>query len=383
MNGGPVRKSGSPRPAGEGETPDVSVLMYVYNHERTLMQAIESVLMQRGSFTAEIIIHDDASEDGSQEIIKKYAAAYPGLIFPILQNENQMGQGINIVDRYVMPCVRGRYIAHCEGDDYWTDPDKLRRQIRFLDRHPAFSGVSHSCEVVDRDGKPRRAEGVSGRVTVGGHFAPYPGPKIYTLRDLALEGRMPGQTAAVVYRSSCQTGMSGTAREAYGALRAVFGDRRRTLLILLNGPVFVKNRAMSAYRYVPESGGSWNARMRGRNLAGRLFLQETDFRRFAAEEFGVRLRNDYALFGYGTMALLRRVLRGNAADRDQFSLILAETGGTAGFAAVMCRSLPGALRAAAEREAERITELPGSGACNIRGRRVSCLWAEIRRRTDP
>ena len=118
------------RAARKGEKPLVSVIMFVYNHAPYLKQAIESVLMQEGSFPAEILIHDDASSDGSAEIIRTYAKRFPDLIVPLLESENQTRQGINYVDHTIMPRLSGTYIAHCEGDDYWTDPKKLKKLIK-------------------------------------------------------------------------------------------------------------------------------------------------------------------------------------------------------------------------------------------------------------
>ena len=87
--------------------------------------------MQKTTFPIEIIIHDDASTDGTAKIVKEYADKYPDLIVPILQTENQYSQGIKPSQNFVFPRARGKYIAFCEGDDYWTDPYKLQKQVDF------------------------------------------------------------------------------------------------------------------------------------------------------------------------------------------------------------------------------------------------------------
>lgn len=313
----------------------VSVLMFVYNHEKYLRKALESVIRQETDFRYEIIVHDDASTDGSAEIIKAYARKYPDLFVPILQEENQMQQGISIVDEYLMPRVKGKYIAHCEGDDFWTKREKLQVQVEFLEEHEEYAGIAHNCQVVDERGRQRKPVE---------KFWPFKNPYIYTLKDLILEERMPGQTASVLYRRKYQTQMGDAQKDAYRKIRCCVGDRRRTLLILLNGPVYCMNRTMSAYRYVPDHGQSWNARVRGKNLAGRYFIQEKDFRCFARTYYKVRLSNDYVLFGTGIMALLRFLINPVESNQKELKLILNEYKSPLHFGIFMIRCFPKALQ---------------------------------------
>jgi len=86
----------------------------------------------------EIIIHDDASTDGTAEIVKQYSEKYPQLIKPILQKENQYSKNLDIWNKFIYPTAQGKYIADCEGDDYWTDPYKLQKQVTFLEEHPEY-----------------------------------------------------------------------------------------------------------------------------------------------------------------------------------------------------------------------------------------------------
>lgn len=322
------------RGAKEGETPAVSVLMYVYNQAPYLEKAIRSVVGQRGDFAAEVIIHDDASTDGSREIIQRYADKYPQLIIPILQEENQMQQGVDFVSLYVMPRVTGKYIAYCEGDDYWTDAEKLSLQIDILDNHPEYSGVCHNCVVVDDSGKRRKH--VS-------KFYPFRKDFVYTLRELTYEARMPGQTASCMMRSSLHTGMTDEVSEQYRQIRYCVGDRRRTLLMLLHGGVLCMSRTMSAYRYVTAGGSNWNTKVRGKNLAGRYFVQELDFRKFARNCCGIDFHNDYALFGYGLMACLRVLRDPSEENISQYRMIINELGGRKGLTLFLVASFPRAL----------------------------------------
>lgn len=117
----------------------VSVVCNVYNHAQYLRDALEGFVMQKTTFPFEVLIHDDASTDESAEIIREYEEKYPELIFPIYQTENQYSQKVPINMTYQIPRIRGKYVAVCEGDDYWTDPEKLQKQVDFLDAHGDYT----------------------------------------------------------------------------------------------------------------------------------------------------------------------------------------------------------------------------------------------------
>lgn len=128
----------------EDKEPLVSICCITYNHENYIRDAIEGFLIQNTSFPFEIIIHDDASTDNTANIIEEYANKYPDLFVTILQSENQWSKGGgSIYARFVYPRARGKYIALCEGDDYWIDPLKLQKQVDFLENNPEY-GLIHT-----------------------------------------------------------------------------------------------------------------------------------------------------------------------------------------------------------------------------------------------
>ncbi len=129
--------------------PLVSIICTCYNHEKYILQAIEGFLMQKTDFPFEIIIHDDASTDNSKEIIKEYEEKYPELFFNIYQIENQYSKGVEYVTKVVFQAAQGKYIAFCEGDDYWIDPYKLQKQVDILEYDYSIGMVHTSCKFWD------------------------------------------------------------------------------------------------------------------------------------------------------------------------------------------------------------------------------------------
>ena len=124
--------------------PLVSICVFTYNHEKYISQTLDGIIMQRTSFLYEIIIHDDASTDNTKSIIEKYRSDFPDIIKPIFQKENKyLISKFNFQYEYVYPKAKGKYIAICDGDDYWIDPTKLQKQVEFLDLHPEY-GLIHT-----------------------------------------------------------------------------------------------------------------------------------------------------------------------------------------------------------------------------------------------
>lgn len=130
----------------------VSIICNTYNHAPYIGKALESFLMQECSFDFEILVHDDASTDGTQDIIKKYSERYPTIIKPIFQTENQYSKGGSTVFKLQFSRVKGDYIAFCEGDDYWIDPHKLQKQFNALENCQDLN-MCASLTYLEEDGK--------------------------------------------------------------------------------------------------------------------------------------------------------------------------------------------------------------------------------------
>ena len=151
--------------------PLVSICCTVYNHEKYLRQCLDSLLSQKTSFPYEIIIHDDASTDNSKQIIEQYRSIYPEIIVFVSQTENKYSQGIRIYKEYIYPLVRGKYIAYCEGDDFWSDENKLQMQYEVLEKKELCNLCVHRVSYVNEDGSLMTAKAPSSNKLFTGEYS--------------------------------------------------------------------------------------------------------------------------------------------------------------------------------------------------------------------
>ena len=133
--------------------PLVTVILPTHNHAPFIAQAIESVLLQRTDFAFDILLHDDASTDGTAEICRTYAAKNPETITLIAQSINQYQTDRRIQSHILIPRVRAKYTAILDGDDYWTDPERLQKQVAYLEAHPACTLCVGAADHVGMDGR--------------------------------------------------------------------------------------------------------------------------------------------------------------------------------------------------------------------------------------
>ena len=129
---------------GDPEKPLVTVLCTTYNHEAFIRDALHGFLIQRTTFPFRVVVHDDASQDETQSIIREYTARYPHILKAVLQKQNLHSRGLSRKP-YIDPLIAGSFIAKCEGDDYWISTKKLQMQVDFLQSQPSFSMVFHNA----------------------------------------------------------------------------------------------------------------------------------------------------------------------------------------------------------------------------------------------
>lgn len=211
----------------------ISVIVLTYNHAKYIRQALDSILKQKTTFCYEILVGDDASTDGTSEIVKEYAERFPNVIRAFIRERN-LGATKNLYDLFQH--ANGRYIANCEGDDYWSVPDKLQRQVNFLETHPDYSACTHNCLQVNENGQPLETQTIPW-VCV---------KEEYTLRDF--KGiYLPGQPATLVHRNFFRDASHHDYSIIYKANPCI-ADRTVAMILAALGKIRRFTDVMSCYR---------------------------------------------------------------------------------------------------------------------------------------
>ena len=217
------------------QSPKVSVWMITYNHEKFIAQAIESVLMQQTNFDYELVIGEDCSTDGTRAIVEDYQQRYPDKIRALLHEKN-IGAYENFARTFA--ACRGEYIAMLEGDDYWTDPLKLQKQVDYLDTRPECAACFHGIARLDFS---------------SGQIAPVPfndRKEACTLTDLLLIGNV-GHTSSEMFRRQ----LFPECPAWFGKL--AMGDFPMNILLAQQGRLGFIKESMSVKRI--HSGGVWES----------------------------------------------------------------------------------------------------------------------------
>ena len=216
---------------GNINKPLVSICCITYNHEKFIEDALKGFLIQKTDFPFEILIHDDASTDRTADIIRQYEKKYPNLIKPIYQKENQYSKGIRINPTFNFPRAKGRYLALCEGDDYWIEPNKLQIQINEMEKYPEVDMSFHPAyEVINGERGLVLAKHANRN-------------KIFTLSEVIRGGGAFCPTASLIFRKEAVINLPEWFYKDAPVgdyFLQIFGARR-------GGALFI-NKIMSVYR---------------------------------------------------------------------------------------------------------------------------------------
>lgn len=230
----------------------VTIRCLVFNHERYLRECLDGFVMQKTNFRFEAIVHDDASTDGSAAIIKEYAEKYPDIIKPIYETENQYSKHDGSLGRIMREHTHGKYVAFCEGDDYWTDPLKLQKQVDALENNPGCKICFGITETMTADGEPTSKFLPSSFEHVG---------NIMTLEDFCREqftnGQWFGHTSTFIYPKSLDDKRNQLLKTVFKDFP--YGDITVILTGFLYGNGYFIKGAMSRYRL---NSGGFNTMMR-------------------------------------------------------------------------------------------------------------------------
>lgn len=215
----------------------VSISCITYNHAPYIRQCLEGFMMQQCNFPFEVLIHDDASTDGTQEIIKEFQEKYPDIIKPIFQTENQFSKGVRgMMARFNFPRSQGKYIALCEGDDYWTDPLKLQKQVDFLEENEEYSFVSGNTELINNGVRQSHLKSISE----------------IKFEDILVSNILGTNTCTLLFRSSALTD-----RYYQFSSKVKFGDWILYLFLLKFGQGFYLSDVLGCYRV--HNTGMWSS----------------------------------------------------------------------------------------------------------------------------
>ncbi len=227
----------------------VSVYCLAYNHEKYIRNALNAFVSQKTNFKYEVIVHDDASTDKTADIIREYEQKYPEIIKGIYQSENQRSKNVKTVHEHIFPRMRGRYVAICEGDDYWTDENKLQMQVDALEANPECSMSFHYVELFDlgkqmvTDRLPRLADLGTGILDAD-----------QTIRLAVLDFL---QLSSIVVRKSIYDGYILNAPQFVNAMPV--GDVPLAIYMANNGKAYFIGKIMSRYNAGTEQ--SWTQRI--------------------------------------------------------------------------------------------------------------------------
>ena len=236
----------------------VAIKCLVYNHEPYLRDCLEGFVMQQTNFPFVAIVHDDASTDGSGAIIREYEEKYPNIIKPIYETENQYSKHDGSLGRIMNTAVDAtgaKYVAMCEGDDYWTDPLKLQKQVDILEADESLMLCCTNCSMVDNHSvEIQEVRGGVVKNDVQGR---------YNLRDFFRDNHQ-YPTLSVVYRRTHTEEIS----EKYARTRNAFlGDWTLWICLLIYGDAYFLNEVTCAYRINPTSVTHSNVNARRLGLA--------------------------------------------------------------------------------------------------------------------
>ena len=237
---------------GDFEKPLVSVVCHAYNHDRFIEDAINSFLMQETTFPFEIIIHDDASSDNTAKIIEKYKIDYPRIIKAVLQTENQFSRGV-VPSMITFPLCRGKFIAFCEGDDYWIDHHKLELQARTLEKNSELDLCFHKSTRIDLSSDEEEV--------IGDYRACAPNGFV-SFQDVA------GLRHGMIPTASCMfsrvTAKHFLEFQSSLGFRLPVGDIFIQMISANRGGAYFLDRNAAVYRYLVP--GSWTSRVGTRKI---------------------------------------------------------------------------------------------------------------------
>lgn len=254
----------------------IDIMMQTYNHENYIKQALDSILMQKTEYSYRILIGEDCSTDDTRKIVVDYYQKFPDKIEVILWKKNA---GALANDLELMSNCKAKYVASLEGDDYWTSPYKLQKQVSFLEEHSDYIGTAHNVRCVDENGELLHRD-----------FNSYPIVEEHVYgRAQAMKLAMISQTASMVYRNVYEQ-WDKTQWDFYKKSN-INGDQVGQVFLGMQGNVYFFRDIMADHRKVFH-GDSWTARSAGKNKLAYSYRNIKRMQLYLHKRYDVSFVND-------------------------------------------------------------------------------------------
>jgi glycosyltransferase involved in cell wall biosynthesis len=254
----------------------VSICCIAYNHEKYISDAINGFLLQETNFKYEILIHDDASTDHTADIIREYSKKYPDTIHAFFQNENQYSKKIKILANFVYPHAKGKYIALCEGDDYWTDKNKLQFQVDFLENNRNYMGIAHNVKYYnDPDNEKNINEEFYGKNE----------DTVFTIKNLIKGECVIAHTCSFVYRNFFTKELLEKMKsDDFPGINHI----EIHFWLAIQGGIYYSKKIMATNRYIMNRRSTnWRSQFIEHNYLGVIYDYFPRLEKMARTEFGI------------------------------------------------------------------------------------------------
>ena len=260
------------------EDVDLSIIVPAFNHRKYIRRALESLINQKTDYSYEIIVGDDCSTDGTREIIDEIQRMYPGLIRKKYHTQN-LGATKN--GYYMMRAARGKYLAFCDGDDFWMDDNRIQRHVDFLEENIGYAGISSRIKLVDEDSNLLNESNIN----ENNQFWKCMKAE-YTLKDFE-KWNMPGHVSAITIRNFMK--YDDHDYSIFYRVHNMVGDRTIILFTVLHGNIRCETDFVSCYRYRTDQENNFMSVFKKQNMYGQDYNMLCALEKYTKKEFDIKI----------------------------------------------------------------------------------------------
>lgn len=253
---------------------DLSIIVPTYNHEDYIRKCIVSLVNQKTTYRYEIIVGDDCSRDKTRQVVNELKKKYPGLIRRLYHSAN-IGATKNGYS--MLRIARGKYLAFCDGDDFWIDDCRIQRDLDFLKKNPNFSGVCSRNNLVDEQGTIINENNIEN----SNQFWSFK-HNVYTITDFE-KWQMPGHVSALTIKNFMLCSQHNY--KIFYRAHDMVGDRTIVLLSALNGPIYCQSDIVSSYRFRISKEQNFMSTFKNKNMYEKDYLMMKYLEQYSENQF--------------------------------------------------------------------------------------------------